>query len=378
MSPILHVHVSPFLILPAIDRMTVDELGEAGVTAADVQLKVMWLVAFWLEGLLYGVYLGLFILAFPVLIRRNTLKNFSATVFLVGNMLMFVIISINSSVSFFRVVVAFGSQSDIKAPFHILGDLNYWATYLSLVFGIIVFVIGDILMIYRCFLVWRRSYWAILFPIILSALSAGFHTATVWFARQVAFNLFVFQTWSLVLLPPIFYLLQTALTTSLISWKIWSQSRRKANIGLASVSVPSFLSVMRIVVESAVIYTAGMLLMVVLIAINHPAKGVVHACMLPITGIVFVLMALRVHAVQVESKVMPASPSLMPTWLVDESKSADSGIETIEEDQHPTPSQTQLPSTKQQPSGNVASQSQYTGSSSAEGVFRNSTCLLES
>ncbi|KAH6874473.1 hypothetical protein BKA70DRAFT_1449355 [Coprinopsis sp. MPI-PUGE-AT-0042] len=77
-------------------------------------------------------------------------------------------------------------------------------------------------------------------------------------------------------------------------------------------------------------------------------------------------MALRVHAVQVESKVMPASPSLMPTWLVNEPKSADSGIETVEDDQHPTPSQTP-PSTKQQSSGNVASQSQYTGSRSVCG-----------
>ncbi|KAH6871358.1 hypothetical protein BKA70DRAFT_257537 [Coprinopsis sp. MPI-PUGE-AT-0042] len=342
--------------------MMMGELAEAGLTDADVQVQVIWLVAFWLQGILYGVYLGLFILAFPVLIWSNALKNFSATVFLVGNMLIFVLVSINSSVSLFRVIVAFAQQSDIKGPLRILGNMNYWATYLPLVFGVIVFMIGDILMIYRCFLVWRRNYWAILLPIILAALSAGFHMATVWFARQVTFNFFLFRIWPPTVLPPIFYFLQTALTTSLITWKIWSVSRRNAHVGLVSVNVPRLLSIVCIMAESAAIFTAGMLAMVVLIALDHPAKEVVHACMLPITGIVFVLMALRIHAVRVESKEIPASPSLMPTWLFDEPKVADSGIETVEQskDQRPTESQTPplaIP-TDLSPSDDVANQPQ--------------------
>jgi hypothetical protein len=37
-------------------------------------------------------------------------------------------------------------------------------------------------------------------------------------------------------------------------------------------------------------------------------------------GIVFVLMALRLHAVREESRYIPPSASLMPSWLVDEPK----------------------------------------------------------
>ncbi|KAH6885070.1 hypothetical protein BKA70DRAFT_1467571 [Coprinopsis sp. MPI-PUGE-AT-0042] len=298
------------------------QLTEAGLTEADVQLIVIWLVSFWSEGLLYGIYLCLFTAALPLLFR-NALRNRSATIFFIGNVLMFVVVSIVTGIGLFRAVTAFAYQTDVSGQSQILGDMEYWVNYVPFVSGIIICMIGDILMIYRCFLVWQRSYRAILLPVILAALSSGFHIATVWFARQVTFNLFQFSTWHPILLPPVFYFLQCAITTSLIAWKIWSQSRRRTNVGLVSIHVPCLLSITRIIVESAVIYTAAMLILVFVIAFDHPARELVHTCLLPTTGIVFALMSLRIHAVREESRHMPASPSLLPTWLFDESESPD-------------------------------------------------------
>ncbi|KAH6874483.1 hypothetical protein BKA70DRAFT_1480191 [Coprinopsis sp. MPI-PUGE-AT-0042] len=326
--------------------MTVEpQLTEAGLTEADVQLVVIWLVSFWLEGLLYGIYLYLFTATLPVLFR-NAPRNASSTIFSIGNVLMFVVISIVtgqfliSSAAYFPShspnFISFAYQTDVRRRSQILGNMDYWVNYVPLVSGVVVCMIGDILMIYRCFLVWQRSYRAILLSVILAALSSGFHIATVWFARQVTFNLFQFNTWRAILLPPVFYFSQCAITTSLIAWKIWSQSWRSTNVGLVSVHVPCLLSITRIIVESAVIYTAAMLILVFVIAFEHPARELVHTCLLPTTGIVFVLMSLRIHAVQEESRHMPASPSLLPAWLVDEPPSTDLGPEPVpKEVQHP-------------------------------------------
>jgi hypothetical protein len=168
------------------------------------------------------------------------------------------------------------------------------------------------------------------------------HIATVWFARNLPIDHLLVNTWPLIALPALFYLLQTSLTTSLIVWRIYSQLRLSTNAGMVSVQVPPLLSIVKIIAESAMIYTAGMLVLLVLFALDHPARIVVYSCMIPITGesymaffadthrdltyglpcvgIVFMLMALRLHAVREESRYMPASASLMPSWLVDEPK----------------------------------------------------------
>ncbi|KAH6885058.1 hypothetical protein BKA70DRAFT_1574536 [Coprinopsis sp. MPI-PUGE-AT-0042] len=288
---------------------------DAGLTKADIEVKIAYLAAVWLQGFLYGVYMCLFIAALPILIHNNALKNLSASAFFIGNMLIFALVSINCGVSVFDTVVAFAYQVDGKGPVRPFNDTGYWVGLIPVILTVFIAMIGDILMIYWCFLVWQRSYRAIFVSLVLAVLSSGCHITTVWFACHVPFNRFRVQNWLPIALTPIFYLLQTTLTTSLIAWKIWSQSRRNTIVGLAPLHVPRLLSIMRIIVESAVIYTMGMLVMLVLLALDHPARIAVHSCMIPITGIVFMLMALRIEAVRLESKHMPASPSLLPTRL---------------------------------------------------------------
>ncbi|KAH6885064.1 hypothetical protein BKA70DRAFT_1467552 [Coprinopsis sp. MPI-PUGE-AT-0042] len=303
-------------------------LEETGLTKVDIEVKISYLIAVWLQGFLYGVYLCLFIAVLPILIRNSALKNFSAAVFFMGNMLIFILVSIICGVRVFDTVVAFSFQIENKGPTRPFNDTGYWVGYIPLMLAVFVAMIGDVLMAPStslCFLVWQRSYRVIFVSLILAALSFGCHIATVWFANHIPFHLFRVQNWLPMALTPIFYLLQTMLTTSLIAWKIWSQSRRNTSVGLAPLHVPRLLYIMRIIVESAVIYTMGMLVMLVLLVLDHPARIAVHSCLVPITGIVFVLMALRIEAVGLDSKHMPDSASLMPNWLADEAKPTKDG-----------------------------------------------------
>ncbi|KAH6874482.1 hypothetical protein BKA70DRAFT_1480189 [Coprinopsis sp. MPI-PUGE-AT-0042] len=266
--------------------LTVKELAEAGLTQRDVQLRVVCLVSVWLEGLLYGVYLYLFIAAFLVLARRNPFRNFSSAVFVVGNVLMFVLISIFNATSICTPIIVFAYQTEIEGTRRIFNDLDLWVNSLQLVLGVMLFITGDILVIYRCFLIWGRCYWVILLPSVLSALAA----ATLWFALRVSMPFVLIRNWTIITLPFILYFLQNILTTSLIVYKIYSHFRRSRDIGLVSLHAPRLLPIMRVIIES----------------------------------IVFVLMALRTHAVKEDSKQTPATPSLMPTWLgFDEPKSTD-------------------------------------------------------
>ncbi|KAH6892758.1 hypothetical protein BKA70DRAFT_1571538 [Coprinopsis sp. MPI-PUGE-AT-0042] len=309
-------------------------LEEVGVTEADVQLRIVHLVGVWLEGLLYGVYLCLFIAAFPVLVRRSSLKNFSVTLFVNGNILMFVLISIHSATSICLPIFAFAYRTDSEGISHMLRDQHHWAYFISIVLGAMVFLTGDVLVINRCFLIWQRRYLVILVPCLLVALGTCVIVATMIFVHSVPISFINSRNWPIISLPFICYLLQNALTTALIAYKIYSHLRQARDVGLVSIQAPKLLPIVKIFVESAVIYTALVLVMAVLIALDHPAWFAMHSCLMPIIGIVFVLMALRIHAVQEDSKDMPASPSLLPSWLVN-----DKPVEK-EEDQSPNRMQT--------------------------------------
>ncbi|KAH6885088.1 hypothetical protein BKA70DRAFT_1410651 [Coprinopsis sp. MPI-PUGE-AT-0042] len=346
------------------------ELAEAGLTETDILVqKVDYLV---------GLYLCLFTAALPVFIQNNALKNFSAAVFFIGNALIFIVVSANCSLHVVHAVLIFAYQADIKVgPFQTVSNIYWWAPMVS---ATIVSMIGDLLMPvpYPMSEITARPIQRLAVGTGVNGLSSGetrdfrilaalgpvpaphptqiqrgfrpLHRVCLLLHRWSAYlpletdptgsngpTIISDRNWLPIALGPVFYLLQTALTTALIVWKIWSQSRHRR---LASVHVPSISSIMRIIVEGAVIYTAGMFVMVLLRAFNNPAQVIVHACMIPTTGIVFVLMALRIHAVREESKRMLASASLLPTWLVDQPKTTYSGTEPPEQDHHPTSTQT--------------------------------------
>ncbi|KAH6871356.1 hypothetical protein BKA70DRAFT_1451184 [Coprinopsis sp. MPI-PUGE-AT-0042] len=312
----------------------VKELEDVGqLNLAEVRVEVLYLVSILVEAMLYGIYLCFFIAALPVLFRSNKFKSFPSTVFVMANGLMFILITGHTSILLFQLVVAFAYQTDIHGPFRVVSDMGYWATNTLPYLGATTNMTGDILMIYRCFLLWQRNYWVVLLPVLLAALSIGLYIASLLFVRSIPASVILVRNCPIMLVPPICYVLQTALTTSLIVYKIYSQYRQTRDIGVISIYTPAVLPIMRIIVESAVVYTAGMLALAVLMGLDHPARLMIYSCMIPVTGTVFVLMALRTHAVQEEAAYTPATASLMPTWLFDEPKSLGSDPQLLEQDQ---------------------------------------------
>ncbi|KAH6874470.1 hypothetical protein BKA70DRAFT_1449352 [Coprinopsis sp. MPI-PUGE-AT-0042] len=309
----------------------------------DVELRIICLVGVWLEGLLYGVYLCLFIAAFPLLFRSKPLRNFSAAVFVVGNALMFVLISIFNVINIFIPITAFAYQTDTHGTRRVFDDQHLWMNSMVLVLGLMTFIIGDTLVASNISQIRTlsstevRRYIVIMVPVVLAALSAAFHTATLWFVFTVPWSFVVVRNWAILVVTFILYPFQNALTTSLIVYKIYSHHRQMKAVGLVSVHTPRLLPIMKIIIESAAIYTAGVFALLVLIAMDHPARSAMHTCMMPIIGIVFVLMAWRTHALEEDSKRTPATPSLMPSWLgLDEPKAEDPWIETAGEAEPPS------------------------------------------
>jgi hypothetical protein len=126
------------------------------------------------------------------------------------------------------------------------------------------------------------------------------HSANLWWIyRQTDVSQVIVGAWPFLTIPFPLHLVQNFITTGLIVFKIWSQYRQTRTVGLVSFHTPSLVSIMRILVESAAIFTAGTLLMVVLCALDHPGQFIVHYCLAPLSG---TLPRPRRHPSQIETE----------------------------------------------------------------------------
>jgi hypothetical protein len=79
-------------------------------------------------------------------------------------------------------------------------------------------------------------------------------------------------------------LAQNVLTTSLIIWKILKQFRLSSSTGLVNMNRISLITVMRIMVESALIYTVDLIVLIILYFMNSPVQYVFQAAIMPSIG----------------------------------------------------------------------------------------------
>ncbi|KAH6874466.1 hypothetical protein BKA70DRAFT_1480166 [Coprinopsis sp. MPI-PUGE-AT-0042] len=269
------------------------------------------------------LYLCLFIRVVTIFAQKQAHKPFAAKVFLVGNVMIFIVISLHNGLSAYRLVMGFAYQLDGQASLLYLDDLRNWAAIASRYILVIILWIGDALLIYRCFLIWQWNYRVIAIPSLLYIVVIGLETSNIWWmARQSTIVDITAKRWPILQVTFPLISAQNILTTGLILFRIWSRHRDSQSAGIVSLNTPSLASLMRAIVESAAIYTAALFALVVLCSLDHPGWYVgcnvfhLFVTLIPPTGIMFMLMAIRVHTVQEEAKHASPSPSLLPSWII--------------------------------------------------------------
>lgn len=116
------------------------------------------------------------------------------------------------------------------------------------------------------------------------------HTGTtivnwIWFRNPFAFKPGQITPFFYLTFP--LNLAQNVLTTGLISWKIYRQHRETVNSGLQISAGLNLVGVIRIIVESAMVYTVETALIIILFFLNHPSVVIVQGALCPSTGELF-------------------------------------------------------------------------------------------
>jgi len=83
---------------------------------------------------------------------------------------------------------------------------------------------------------------------------------------------------------------QNTMTTGLIAYRIWVQDRKSQGVVSSSLHL---ITLIRIIVESASIYVLNVLILIILYALNSNGQFVAQEAIVPVCGIVFTLITVR-------------------------------------------------------------------------------------
>ncbi|KAF9479185.1 hypothetical protein BDN70DRAFT_703278 [Pholiota conissans] len=269
------------------------------------------------ETLIHGIYTYLFIVAMPILWKRTTASELRQRwIFPIATILMYILSSLHVALGYYRVMQAYVLPG---APgWTLFFNFKYWGTFANSLIVCLHYRLGDILVIYRCYCIWGKNLIVIIIPLLLLAASTGVNIfVLVWFVNPSKYSRHSEIT-TLNMMYPL-SLAQNIITTGLVTFKIWNQHRASTIHGTVDRnSHLTLIKVVRIIIESAMIYTGQMFILLVLYFYHNTFQYVVQRAIIPSLGIVFVLIALRVHSAKQQAAEMETSICFLPTrWFSD-------------------------------------------------------------
>ncbi|KAG1741793.1 uncharacterized protein EDB91DRAFT_1052278, partial [Suillus paluster] len=237
-----------------------------------------------------GVYCVLFVTSVVILIKRYRVSN---RVIWVANCLLFMTSTAHFALMFNHFYIALEN-----APFAEFANETPALIGANLMISVVDFI-GDLLLLYRCWLVWEKNFYVIVLP-LLTALG-GFGCILPIPSLLLSINPtsptppteIVPLTIAGYALP----LCTNVMVTGLIAGRLWYISRipvvdehGKPKIIKIAVGGRS----MMLIIESGALYLVTQLIFVVLVAIRNPAEAVLSLAGTQIYGIASTLIIIRV------------------------------------------------------------------------------------
>ncbi|KAI0828633.1 hypothetical protein BC628DRAFT_83193 [Trametes gibbosa] len=247
------------------------------------------LVGFAVESVLWGVYSVLFVISIGLLMRRSRKGELNPTVFAI-HCLLFAACTTHYAIEFnhfYTTLQAIGVNGYANETKQLVG-----ADILISVCDLL----GDAMLIYRCWAMWRGNYWVLVLPVISAVAGFGCMMQVAHFvvtlsptspAPPAAIVPLTVAGYSLPLCTNV-------MASGLLVFKIWWMTRHTPSTNTLRSTARLANNAMAVIVESGLIYLAVQLVLVVLVSLENPAEGIAGVLAVQIYGIAPTLMVIRV------------------------------------------------------------------------------------
>ncbi|KAI0296488.1 hypothetical protein B0F90DRAFT_1819923 [Multifurca ochricompacta] len=249
------------------------------------------LIGFACEAVTYGAYFILFILSMVMISKMRQAKRRINAPIVIASTLLFLVCTAHFAIEFNHFYITLKEIG-----------VNHYADETNPLIGADLLIsvadlIGDAILIYRCWLIWGKNYFVIIIPSLCAV--AGF--ACVAEVSHLLLGINPSAPVAPVALVPLatagyaLPLATNAIVTLLIAFRIWYLSP-ESHPSLRGLHPPSRTArhVIAIVVESGFLYLITQILFVALFAAKHPAQAIIAVIAVQIYGIAPTLIIIRV------------------------------------------------------------------------------------
>ncbi|KAL1746201.1 hypothetical protein HDZ31DRAFT_34682 [Schizophyllum fasciatum] len=248
-------------------------------------LDTAYLTAIWLETLFYGINICLFG-SYVYILRFRKTRRISSVVFWVA-VLMFLFSTVHVSLGFARLIWGFIERRDQPGgPAAYFSEVSHPPNVAKVTIHTVNSILGDSIVVWRCWHVWGRNWKVCVFPalLILGSAICGFGQAYIFANATAIHSAFndALEKWNGSLF--ILSLVTNVIVTTLIAARIWFLARETGGHLLSTKF--RYTKVLVIVIESAMIYSAALIIEIALYFVGSNAFYIVYDPIAQLTGIV--------------------------------------------------------------------------------------------
>ncbi|KAJ8077348.1 hypothetical protein PM082_001778 [Marasmius tenuissimus] len=239
-------------------------------------LDKAYLTAIWLETLFYGINLSTFCSYLFIVKYKRGRRNISRVIFAVA-CTMFVLSTSHVSLGFQRLVEGFITRRDRPGgPAAFFSNVSIPANVVKVTIHTANSILGDSILVWRCYHVYGKSLVAAAFPILLVAGSAacGIGQSYVFSRGNDIHSAFVrrLAVWNGSLFS--MSLATNVIVTTLIAVRIWWIGRQIDDAHTRSAT--RYRRVLLLIIESGAIYSSAVLVEIILYFLPHNAFYIVY------------------------------------------------------------------------------------------------------
>lgn len=254
------------------------------------------LVSIFVQTFLYGAYSVLFAITTWLFFRgstRNALFIARRRMLLVS-ISLFAIATAHVSVNFTRIIKAFIVYRNAPGgPASFFNRLSEFTQMFGSTLYVAQTLLGDALVIWRCYLAWDKNLFVIGFPILLLFGSTVTGIGILYYFDRVVpqADIFVKQLQQWIISFFSMTLATNLIGTGLVAYRLWHIN----NKGFKQ-SHRRLYPVLLVIVESGAIYSAALLILLILYKRDSWFQYVILDAISPLVGIVFSVIMYRILA----------------------------------------------------------------------------------
>ncbi|KAM5541845.1 hypothetical protein V8D89_004574 [Ganoderma adspersum] len=267
------------------------------------------------EGALYGVFVCLFAVCGYDLVRRRKRHGSQLSWPMVSaGVLLIVLATARFAVDTANVFEAFIKHDPRAARVGYLADVTQplFTTKHSLL--VAVLLVGDSFVNYRCWVVWGKNLWIVVFPVALSFTSAASGSYTMWAYSNLPNQTVLSEaTWLKAFFS--LSLVANAFSTCMLAFRIWHVDHQMAKTTIERAN-PSLFPIVRIILESGMLNAAYLFVYVMTLNFGSQGLEIMSEMATPLTGIIFSIVILRVGHQRHDDNFYTQHATRTMTWNI--------------------------------------------------------------